>query len=48
MPRTRAGVAGGHGFAYDGPCGPEDADVKESMSGNLCCCGAYPNIVTAI
>jgi xanthine dehydrogenase YagT iron-sulfur-binding subunit len=30
------------------PCGPEDADVKESMSGNICRCGAYPNIVTAI
>ncbi len=30
------------------PCGPEDADVKELMSGNLCRCGAYPNIVAAI
>jgi xanthine dehydrogenase YagT iron-sulfur-binding subunit len=30
------------------PCGPEDADVKELMSGNICRCGAYPNIVTAI
>jgi xanthine dehydrogenase YagT iron-sulfur-binding subunit len=30
------------------PCGPSDADVRESMSGNLCRCGAYPNIVAAI
>jgi xanthine dehydrogenase YagT iron-sulfur-binding subunit len=30
------------------PCGPDDADVKESMSGNICRCGAYPNIVAAI
>ena len=30
------------------PCGPEDAEVKEFMSGNLCRCGAYPNIVAAI
>jgi xanthine dehydrogenase YagT iron-sulfur-binding subunit len=30
------------------PCGPSDADVRESMSGNICRCGAYPNIVAAI
>src|SRR5258706_1040201 len=30
------------------PCGPNDADVKELMSGNICRCGAYPNIVAAI
>jgi xanthine dehydrogenase YagT iron-sulfur-binding subunit len=30
------------------PCGPGDADVKEFMSGNICRCGAYPNIVAAI
>ena len=30
------------------PCGPSDADVKELMSGNICRCGAYPNIVSAI
>ena len=30
------------------PVGPEDADVRENMSGNLCRCGAYPNIVAAI
>jgi xanthine dehydrogenase YagT iron-sulfur-binding subunit len=30
------------------PCGPSDADVKELMSGNICRCGAYANIVAAI
>jgi len=30
------------------PCGPDDADVKELMSGNICRCGAYANIVAAI
>ena len=30
------------------PCGPSDDDVKELMSGNICRCGAYPNIVAAI
>jgi len=30
------------------PCGNSDADVKELMSGNICRCGAYPNIVAAI
>ena len=32
----------------DEPCGPKDEDVKELMSGNICRCGAYPNIVAAI
>ncbi|QRO02207.1 (2Fe-2S)-binding protein [Archangium violaceum] len=30
------------------PCGPSDADVRECMSGNICRCSAYPNIVAAI
>jgi xanthine dehydrogenase YagT iron-sulfur-binding subunit len=29
-------------------CGETDADVRECMSGNICRCGAYPNIVSAI
>ena len=32
----------------DEPCGPAEADVKELMSGNICRCGAYLNIVAAI
>ena len=30
------------------PCGPDDSAVKELMSGNICRCGAYANIVSAI
>jgi len=30
------------------PCGPNDADVKEFMSGNICRCGAYQNIIATI
>ena len=30
------------------PCGLSDDDVRECMSGNICRCGAYPNIVAAV
>lgn len=30
------------------PCGQSDDDVRECMSGNICRCGAYPNIVAAV
>ncbi len=30
------------------PCGPTDVDVKNGMYGNICRCGAYPNIVAAV
>jgi xanthine dehydrogenase YagT iron-sulfur-binding subunit len=30
------------------PVGPTDDDVKQAMYGNICRCGAYPNIVAAI
>ena len=30
------------------PVGPEDSDVREAMSGNLCRCGAYNGIVAAV
>ena len=30
------------------PCGAKDDDVREAMSGNICRCGAYPNILAAI
>jgi xanthine dehydrogenase YagT iron-sulfur-binding subunit len=34
----------------EGRAGPEDPDdqIREFMSGNICRCGAYPNIVAAI
>jgi xanthine dehydrogenase YagT iron-sulfur-binding subunit len=30
------------------PWGAEDKDVREAMAGNICRCGAYPNIVAAV
>ena len=30
------------------PCGQDDDAVRECMSGNICRCGAYPNIVAAV
>jgi len=30
------------------PVGPSDADVRNAMYGNICRCGAYPNIVAAV
>jgi len=30
------------------PWGGSDADIKEAMSGNICRCGAYKNILAAI
>ncbi|SNT10592.1 xanthine dehydrogenase YagT iron-sulfur-binding subunit [Granulicella rosea] len=30
------------------PWGKTDGDVREAMSGNICRCGAYPNIVAAV
>ncbi len=29
-------------------CGPSDEDVSRAMYGNICRCGAYPNIVAAV
>ena len=30
------------------PVGPSDDDVRQAMYGNICRCGAYPNIVAAV
>ena len=30
------------------PVGPSDEDVKQAMYGNICRCGAYPNIIDAV
>jgi xanthine dehydrogenase YagT iron-sulfur-binding subunit len=31
-----------------GPVALDDAEIRERMSGNLCRCGAYVNIVAAV
>lgn len=30
------------------PVGPADDDVRQAMYGNICRCGAYPNIIAAV
>ena len=30
------------------PVGPSDEDVQQAMYGNICRCGAYPNIIAAV
>jgi xanthine dehydrogenase YagT iron-sulfur-binding subunit len=30
------------------PIGPTEEDIKSAMSGNICRCGAYPNIIAAV
>lgn len=30
------------------PCGSSDDDIRECMSGNICRCGAYTNILAAV
>jgi xanthine dehydrogenase YagT iron-sulfur-binding subunit len=35
------------GFLHE-PWGRTDAEIREGMSGNLCRCGAYSNIVAAV
>lgn len=30
------------------PVGPTDDDIKQAMYGNICRCGAYPNIIAAV
>ena len=41
-------AAGWPSLVTDGEEGLTDAEVAERMSGNLCRCGAYPNIVAAV
>jgi xanthine dehydrogenase YagT iron-sulfur-binding subunit len=44
---TSGQICSGIGLLNEGHARSE-ADVREQMSGNLCRCGAYPNIVAAI
>jgi xanthine dehydrogenase YagT iron-sulfur-binding subunit len=41
-------AAGQASAASTGPVQLSEAEIRERMSGNLCRCGAYPNIVAAI
>src|SRR5436853_4023744 len=44
---TPGQICSGVGLIAEGRAG-SDADIREQMSGNICRCGAYPNIVAAI
>src|SRR5438874_1339111 len=44
---TSGQICSGVGLLNEGHA-RSDADVREQMSGNVCRCGAYPNIVAAI
>jgi xanthine dehydrogenase YagT iron-sulfur-binding subunit len=44
---TPGQIVSAYGFLHE-PWGASDEEVKEGMSGNLCRCGAYLNIVAAI
>ena len=35
-------------FTYERPVDMHEDEVRERMSGNICRCAAYPNIVAAI
>jgi xanthine dehydrogenase YagT iron-sulfur-binding subunit len=44
---TSGQICSGVGLLNEGHA-RSDADIREQMSGNICRCGAYPNIVAAI
>ncbi len=44
---TSGQICSGVGLLHEGHA-HTDADIRELMSGNICRCGAYPNIVAAI
>lgn len=44
---TSGQICSGIGLLREGHA-HNDADIREQMSGNICRCGAYPNIVAAI
>ena len=44
---TPGQIMSAHGCLAEGH-GGSDAEVREWMSGNICRCGAYPNIVAAV
>ncbi len=44
---TSGQICSGVGLLNEGHA-RSDADIREQMSGNICRCGAYPNIVAAV
>ena len=48
LEEIRAGLPSHVTQDLDAPIELTDAEIRERMSGNICRCGAYANIVTAI
>ena len=48
LEELRAGWPSHVSETLDAPAEPSDAEIAERMSGNLCRCACYPNIVDAI
>lgn len=48
LQEIRAGIPSHVTDALEGPVPLSDAELRERMSGNLCRCAAYPNIIAAI
>ncbi|MDQ1081617.1 2Fe-2S iron-sulfur cluster-binding protein [Pseudoroseomonas cervicalis] len=48
LDEIRAGWPSHVSASLEGAATPEPAEIRERMSGNLCRCSAYPNIVEAI
>ena len=48
LEEIRAGWPSHVSETLDGPALPTEAEIAERMSGNLCRCSAYPNIIAAI
>jgi xanthine dehydrogenase YagT iron-sulfur-binding subunit len=48
LDEARAGAASAVSPHLDTPVELSDGEIRERMSGNLCRCGAYPNIVAAV
>ena len=48
LDEARDGAASAVSAHLHDPVTLDDAEIRERMSGNLCRCGAYPNIVAAV
>ena len=48
LDEVKAGMPSHVSARLDGPMKLSEEDIRERMSGNLCRCSAYPNIVAAI
>lgn len=48
LDEIKAGIPSHVTGALDGPIAITDAEIRERLSGNLCRCAAYPNIIAAI